>query len=67
MKFIADGKLIDPNGVAPYMGAWIEILERGHQSKWSKVAPYMGAWIEIYLRVWEKSNIKRRTLHGCVD
>ena len=33
--------------VAPYVGAWIEILEREGRTGASKVAPYVGAWIEI--------------------
>ncbi len=36
-------------GVAPYVGAWIEIDEgyTGILQRW--VAPYVGAWIEIRL------------------
>jgi len=33
--------------VAPYLGAWIEILINGEQEKYLWVAPYLGAWIEI--------------------
>ena len=47
LKFICDGKLIDPNGVAPYVGAWIEIKVKGHSTCPGFVAPYVGAWIEI--------------------
>ena len=35
--------------VAPYMGAWIEILIEMLSYSDGKVAPYMGAWIEITL------------------
>ena len=34
--------------VAPYMGAWIEIILYNYLYKYVIVAPYMGAWIEIY-------------------
>ena len=43
--------------VAPYMGAWIEILPPPILSSSFKVAPYMGAWIEISLFKAFKSNI----------
>mgnify|MGYP000892619531 CR=1 FL=1 len=33
--------------VAPYMGAWIEIIPRAKTLRLVRVAPYMGAWIEI--------------------
>ena len=33
--------------VAPYMGAWIEILCSCKNERQREVAPYMGAWIEI--------------------
>ena len=33
--------------VAPYMGAWIEILVVSVLIQGDTVAPYMGAWIEI--------------------
>ena len=34
-------------GVAPYMGAWIEISPQCNGLIRTVVAPYMGAWIEI--------------------
>ena len=33
--------------VAPYMGAWIEIIPAHYSTSSENVAPYMGAWIEI--------------------
>ncbi len=33
--------------VAPYAGAWIEILTHTVIGGFSGVAPYAGAWIEI--------------------
>ncbi len=33
--------------VAPYTGAWIEIIEFASHALISDVAPYTGAWIEI--------------------
>ena len=35
-------------GVAPLVGAWIEIYERIFDALNAKVAPLVGAWIEIY-------------------
>ncbi len=34
--------------VAPYTGAWIEIITRWFCEKLGVVAPYTGAWIEIF-------------------
>ncbi len=34
-------------GVAPYAGAWIEIVDSRINFNWPLVAPYAGAWIEI--------------------
>ena len=34
--------------VAPYTGAWIEILPMQQMGADLKVAPYTGAWIEIF-------------------
>ena len=33
--------------VAPFVGAWIEIGDRGNAYIVSDVAPFVGAWIEI--------------------
>ena len=33
--------------VAPFAGAWIEILDNGRVLKADYVAPFAGAWIEI--------------------
>ncbi len=34
-------------GVAPYVGAWIEITIESVSMPTGRVAPYVGAWIEI--------------------
>ena len=34
--------------VAPFAGAWIEIILTMMQNKREVVAPFAGAWIEIY-------------------
>ena len=39
-----------PKMVAPYTGAWIEILSMMELAVDSWVAPYTGAWIEIQNR-----------------
>ena len=44
---MAVGYAIASNGVAPFAGAWIEILSSYKKKPWSSVAPFAGAWIEI--------------------
>ena len=53
--------------VAPYAGAWIEILEVAEMLEIEHVAPYAGAWIEIsyLLTCWVVSPC--RSLRGSVD
>ena len=47
LKFLKLPKTRFKFWVAPYMGAWIEILAILKGSFIALVAPYMGAWIEI--------------------
>ena len=59
--------LREVTNVAPFTGAWIEILET-IPGTWPRlVAPFTGAWIEIdrpsILARW----ISSRSLHGSVD
>ena len=35
--------------VAPFVGAWIEILSRSMIGLISQVAPFVGAWIEMII------------------
>ena len=35
------------NQVAPFTGAWIEIIAGGSTASTGRVAPFTGAWIEI--------------------
>ena len=37
----------DADNVAPFMGAWIEIIYSSFPFFLGCVAPFMGAWIEI--------------------
>ena len=41
------GEKLGRFAVAPYAGAWIEILLPAHKHPLFSVAPYAGAWIEI--------------------
>ena len=41
-------KLHISEGVAPYMGAWIETTFKAISTPAVRVAPYMGAWIETH-------------------
>ena len=36
-----------PHGVAPFVGAWIEIWHTSLKETAPAVAPFVGAWIEI--------------------
>ena len=54
-------------GVAPFTGAWIEILMEIAKAAGYDVAPFTGAWIEIGIPMPRLMTASRRTLHGCVD
>ena len=49
--------------VAPFAGAWIEILRYFHSAKKLVVAPFAGAWIEInilsYFSIFARSHPSR--------
>jgi len=53
--------------VAPYVGAWIEIVCDSLETPYKYVAPYVGAWIEIILKSFMYPLAPSRTLRGCVD
>ena len=53
--------------VAPFTGAWIEIVERKEFECYRPVAPFTGAWIEISIAGLSAINAPRRSLHGGVD
>ena len=59
--------LVSIIAVAPFAGAWIEILGTTRASRASGVAPFAGAWIEMQLRGEVHRRVLRRTLRGCVD
>ena len=54
--------------VAPFVGAWIEIILAHMGSNWKlHVAPFVGAWIEISTWRRKPRTSLSRTLRGCVD
>ena len=53
--------------VAPYAGAWIEIVLGLTFTKKYDVAPYAGAWIEIHIRIDYFLTLDCRPLRGGVD
>ena len=53
--------------VAPFAGAWIEILIETQQYKSLIVAPFAGAWIEIGLPHFLLYPAYGRSLRGSVD
>ena len=65
----ADSDWANLKAVAPFTGAWIEILHGARRSDlYAGVAPFTGAWIEISdRRDGNRRPYTRRTLHGCVD
>ena len=53
--------------VAPYAGAWIEIVNQRRFFKAAEVAPYAGAWIEISGGISKLGSTLGRSLRGSVD
>ena len=53
--------------VAPFTGAWIEILSSCVPVSVVLVAPFTGAWIEIERPSWLSFLPAGRSLHGSVD
>ena len=53
--------------VAPFAGAWIEILLRVSQEEGIAVAPFAGAWIEIVEALYSFKIFDGRSLRGSVD
>ena len=47
MKFFLDDLGKESRKVAPFAGAWIEIMSESKPAMVSLVAPFAGAWIEI--------------------
>ena len=41
-------QIADALGVAPFVGAWIEIMIKIKVNEFTFVAPFVGAWIEIF-------------------
>ena len=67
MKFFLRDHGHDAGSVAPYTGAWIEMLYVIHYRNWIIVAPYTGAWIEIRTYAMCKNTNLRRSLYRSVD
>ena len=44
-------RTLESKMVAPFTGAWIEILTRVQRQAHNYVAPFTGAWIEIYQKL----------------
>ena len=47
LKFVQIGIVLFKQRVAPFTGAWIEIIAPFWVSKMVSVAPFTGAWIEM--------------------
>ena len=55
------------HNVAPFVGAWIEIVFFQRQAKLPSVAPFVGAWIEILSSRASSFFRSGRSLRGSVD
>ena len=51
LKYICSRCRCDRSSVAPFAGAWIEIINTYFRAAKVFVAPFAGAWIEIYFTV----------------
>ena len=51
LKFASNVGAVCVMSVAPFVGAWIEIIIRVLLNYRKEVAPFVGAWIEIYSEV----------------
>ena len=47
MKSVSDKTLSEEGGVAPLVGAWVEITNQLQLCNGFNVAPLVGAWVEI--------------------
>ena len=54
------------HGVAPYAGAWVEIMIALFLLAPIIVAPYAGAWVEIFMNTSKFDWVDRRSLRGSV-
>ena len=48
MKYLPDVVQVLPKGVAPFAGAWIEMVYNTFCEPAEEVAPFAGAWIEMF-------------------
>ena len=67
LKFCVSLFRIRPALVAPFVGAWIEILLSPNGGCVLSVAPFVGAWIEMKFLPQLPSSLRRRSLRGSVD
>ena len=52
--------------VAPFVGAWSEIIERSYAGNRPDVAPFAGAWIEMGFPV-HSGSLLRRSLRRSIN
>ena len=67
LKFHAPHLSTISHAVAPFAGAWIEILLGKAAIKQQDVAPFAGAWIEIAPGALVAAAAQGRSLRGSVD
>ena len=59
--------ILNTQRVAPFVGAWIEIIEITTFEDACVVAPFVGAWIEIEKATSDDCVVLCRSLRGSVD
>ena len=67
LKSITASNRAQVEAVAPFAGAWIEIISQKPKKFNRRVAPFAGAWIEIKFYGNYKKRIPCRSLRGSVD
>ena len=67
MKYAIKEVLEEENVVAPFAGAWIEIVNGDSANYEVAVAPFAGAWIEIFRHNKRMEAVQCRSLRGSVD
>ena len=67
MKFPRHEEICHGGCVAPFVGAWIEIVYGGIVTDDEEVAPFVGAWIEIVKIKMTARRIRGRSVRRSVD
>ena len=53
--------------VTPFVGVWIETLQKSQENVNKSVTPFVGVWIETVISLRVNIPLSSHTLRGCVD